>query len=63
MNYAAKKGRLFHLWWHPHNFGNNIRYNIDFLKKILDYQRVLNKKYDFQSLNMGEIANNIDKLI
>ena len=63
MNYAAKNGRLFHLWWHPHNFGNDIKYNIDFLKKILDHYRVLNNECDFQSLNMGEISSKIDELI
>lgn len=24
MTFAAKKGRNYHLWWHPHNFGENI---------------------------------------
>ena len=24
MTYAAKNDKLFHLWWHPHNFGNDI---------------------------------------
>ena len=25
MTHAAKKGLVYHLWWHPHNFGINIR--------------------------------------
>lgn len=25
MVHAAKKGELYHLWWHPYNFGANWR--------------------------------------
>tara|TARA_B110000003_G_C16618896_1_gene522336 strand:+ start:582 stop:1559 length:978 start_codon:yes stop_codon:yes gene_type:complete len=60
MKYAAINDRLFHLWWHPHNFGNDIEYNMDFLRKILSYYNVLKDKYNFQSLNMGEISKKIN---
>ena len=33
MNYAAKHGLTYHLWWHPHNFGANISENFSFLEK------------------------------
>ncbi len=35
MEFAAKHGKLFHLWWHPHNFGTNQAENLEFLEKIL----------------------------
>src|SRR5918911_2960418 len=35
MTHAAKDGLVYHLWWHPHNFGVDLDENISFLKKIL----------------------------
>jgi hypothetical protein len=35
MSYAAKKGKIFHLWWHPHNFGANTEENFVLLLKHL----------------------------
>ncbi len=56
MTIAAQKGKLFHLWWHPHNFGININENIANLKTILDHFVVLNKEYGFANLTMKEAA-------
>ena len=56
MKHAAKHHLIFHLWWHPHNFGINTEKNMENLIKILDYYLYLNKKYGFQSVNMAEIA-------
>jgi len=53
---AAKKRKLYHLWWHPHNFGKNTEENLRQLRALLDYYRVLQKQYNMQSLNMSEIA-------
>ena len=55
MTYAAKNGHLFHLWWHPHNFGVNLEKNMAFLKKILNHFEILHSQLGMQSLNMGEI--------
>jgi hypothetical protein len=55
MTYAAKNREIYHLWWHPHNFGDNPEENLSDLKKILDHFIECRKKYDFQSANMGEI--------
>lgn len=56
MTQTAKKGGIFHLWWHPHNFGANTQQNLQFLEKILVHYKHLNDQYDFQSSNMTEIA-------
>ena len=48
MKYAAKNNEMFHLWWHPHNFGVNIDENFDNLEKIfIEYKR-LNSAYNFK---------------
>ncbi|WP_082174509.1 polysaccharide deacetylase family protein [Bacillus sp. FJAT-27231] len=58
---AAKDHKIFHLWWHPHNFGKNIDENMDFLRGILDHYRYLQQKYEMRSLHMSEVAKLIAK--
>ncbi|WP_037321020.1 polysaccharide deacetylase family protein [Salegentibacter sp. Hel_I_6] len=55
MEYAAKMGQYYHLWWHPHNFGNNPNENLRELESILIFYRKLKNKYAMQSLNMNEL--------
>jgi peptidoglycan/xylan/chitin deacetylase (PgdA/CDA1 family) len=61
MTYAAKKGLLYHLWWHPHNFGTSTSQNFEMLEKILAHYKYLNGKYNFQSQTMNEVAIILDK--
>jgi peptidoglycan/xylan/chitin deacetylase (PgdA/CDA1 family) len=56
LEYAANHGLVYHLWWHPHNFGVNLAENLSFLEKILQSYQKLNTKNKMQSLTMGEIA-------
>jgi len=58
MKYAAQHHLIFHLWWHPHNFGLNTAKNMENLSEILDYYLYLKEKYGFQSLNMAELSQN-----
>jgi hypothetical protein len=61
MLHAAKEGKLFHLWWHPHNFGCYQDENFAGLIQILNYYKELNEKYGFISLSMCELSNNVSK--
>jgi len=56
MKIAAKEGRNYHLWWHPHNFGNCTSNNLLQLNEIIIHFNKLNKKYNFQSKNMAEFT-------
>jgi peptidoglycan/xylan/chitin deacetylase (PgdA/CDA1 family) len=56
---AAKEGYGFHLWWHPHNFGNNVNQNLYFLTDILEYYRFLYDRYGMLSLNMSEVQKKL----
>ena len=56
MLYAAKKGKVFHLWWHPHNFSTYTEENMYNLEMILKYYNLLKDKYGFQSNNMYELT-------
>jgi peptidoglycan/xylan/chitin deacetylase (PgdA/CDA1 family) len=56
MTHAAKNGLVYHLWWHPHNFGINQQENLSFLQKILEHYQLLRQKYAFNSLTMSELS-------
>jgi len=62
MNYAAEKGLIYHLWWHPHNFGNNIEENFSFLEKILKAYETLNRGDKMESENFIEIFTKTMKI-
>lgn len=57
MTYAAKNNQVYHIWWHPHNFGADIERNILFLEKILKHFSVLQKEYGMQSFNMQDLIS------
>lgn len=61
LNYAAEKGLIYHLWWHPHNFGADTKLNLAFLEAIFKHYLTLKDKYGMESLNMGELAENMEK--
>lgn len=53
---AAKNKKIFHLWWHPHNFGVNLAANIEFLRRILIEFKKLHEQHGLRSLTMSEVA-------
>ncbi len=61
MSYAARNGKIFHLWFHPHDIGADIDKNFEYLEKIMLHYQYLHRKYEFQSLNFAEIKNQIDE--
>jgi hypothetical protein len=56
MTRAAAEGHLFHLWWHPHNFGVDLRENLDVLSALLRHFSELQERYGMQSLSMADVA-------
>ncbi|MEW5423401.1 polysaccharide deacetylase family protein [Amorphus sp. 3PC139-8] len=56
MTSAALKRNVYHLWWHPHNFGINIEENLSALEKILVHFDVLRSEFGFSSASMGDIG-------
>ncbi|HEY0444519.1 MAG TPA: hypothetical protein VGC90_09875 [Candidatus Limnocylindrales bacterium] len=53
---AAARGRTYHLWWHPHNFGLHPSQNLAALRAILDTFAALRRTHGMQSLTMQEVA-------
>ncbi|MDD2767548.1 MAG: polysaccharide deacetylase family protein [Methylococcus sp.] len=56
MDDAAIHKRIFHLWWHPHNFGKDTALNIAFLERVLAHYSTLREHHGMQSMNMGELS-------
>ena len=59
MLHAAKTGKTFHLWWHPHNVGVRTDFHMKQLEDIFSYYDELKAKYGMRSLNMGEAAQEV----
>jgi hypothetical protein len=58
---AAKENKIYHLWWHPHNFGIHQEENVAFLKKILGHVATCRTKYGMQSLGMLDVVKQLEK--
>jgi len=56
MTQAAKAGEVYHLWWHPHNFGWHPEQNLKELETIVKHFEKLQKKYGMQSKTMTEVV-------
>jgi peptidoglycan/xylan/chitin deacetylase (PgdA/CDA1 family) len=58
LKFAAEKGLIYQLWWHPHNFGEHMDENFEFLENVLKYYDQLNKSGKIHSQNLIEIYSN-----
>ena len=52
MERAARLGKAYHLWWHPHNLATDPARNMNALEEILKKFEQLNKNYGWQSHSM-----------
>lgn len=57
MSSAARSGAVFHLWWHPHNFGVHQDENLRVLDCVLRHYDRLNETYDYRSATMRDVAD------
>ncbi len=62
ITHAAKNNLLYHLWWHPHNFGNQPDQSLKDLKVILEHFKICRKKYHMESLTMNEVYSKAQQL-
>lgn len=59
MTEAAVTDGIFHLWWHPHNFGVNIDRNVTVLNALLQHYQILRDKYDMRSVQMDDFSKGL----
>jgi len=60
MRRSAQEGSVFHIWFHPHNFGVNQDENFSVLNEILIEYRRLYDAFGWPSLSMGEVAEKMN---
>ena len=53
---AAEQRGIFHLWWHPHNFGAHTDKNLEFLRRVLEVFAECRSKHGMRSLSMAGVA-------
>jgi hypothetical protein len=56
MTHAAKNNEVYHLWWHPHNFGNNMDDNFIALEQLFKHYQILNNNLNFKSETMTGLS-------
>lgn len=56
MTQAAICGGVYHLWWHPHNFGGNVNRSILYLEKILQHFSRLRSSHGMESFSMKDFV-------
>ncbi len=61
IRHAAQHGRIFHLWWHPHNFAQHRVENFELLEQVLDEFDRLAVAEGMQSLAMADVATTISR--
>lgn len=59
MTHAAKHNEVFHLWWHPHNFGIDQTENFANLQTIINHYLLLKKQYGMESVSMEELGETV----
>lgn len=56
---AARVGEVYHLWWHPHNFGLDTENALKALGEIITVYTHCKETYSMESLTMEELSNKI----
>lgn len=56
LRHAARNREIFHLWWHPHNFGIHTDENLAFLRQVLEEWDRLRRDQGMTSMAMVEVA-------
>jgi hypothetical protein len=55
MKYAAERGEVFHLWWHPEDFAYHCNENLRFLRSVLRTFDSYRAQHGMVSVGMAEI--------
>jgi peptidoglycan/xylan/chitin deacetylase (PgdA/CDA1 family) len=62
MTRAAESGEVYHLWWHPHNFGWYPEDSLAGLQQILNHYQYCTERYKMTSLTMAETTAAVNAL-
>lgn len=62
MQKAAQLGEVYHLWWHPHNFGNDPVGSLKELNQVISWFTSLKNEFGMESLSMEGIGKRVKNL-
>ncbi|SEJ61575.1 Polysaccharide deacetylase [Cyclobacterium xiamenense] len=54
---AARKGEMYHLWWHPHNLAQHPDQSLEEVKIVLEHFSTYRERYSMESHSMGSLAH------
>ncbi|WP_110688272.1 polysaccharide deacetylase family protein [Salegentibacter sediminis] len=57
MSAAGMNKEIYHLWWHPHNFGGKPEKSLQELKHLLEHFQSCRNKFGFKSLSMAGVIS------
>lgn len=57
VKFAATEDAIFHIWFHPHNFGVHLEENLKVLEAILQAFAFARDRYGMRSLSMSTVAD------
>lgn len=63
LTYCAERGLLYHLWWHPENFGADAEENVAFLRKVLTHFATLRSERGMESRSMAEVRTLLEPAV
>ena len=52
ISHAARNGEVYHLWWHPHNFGGSPKESLSELEEVLQHFDLQKATYGMASMSM-----------
>ncbi|HUE96735.1 MAG TPA: hypothetical protein VMN39_08750, partial [Longimicrobiaceae bacterium] len=55
IRHAARNREIFHLWWHPHNFGRHAERSLSFLRSVFQGMDRCRSEHGLLSLSMAEV--------
>jgi hypothetical protein len=61
MTLAAQLGEIYHLWWHPHNFGNDPEKSLNELDQVIWHFLALKEKFEMESLHMKGLGEKVQE--
>jgi peptidoglycan/xylan/chitin deacetylase (PgdA/CDA1 family) len=61
LEYAARNDLIYHLWWHPHNFGVNLEQNLRMLRRVLTRFALLRERYGMLSVTLSELKTELNR--
>jgi peptidoglycan/xylan/chitin deacetylase (PgdA/CDA1 family) len=56
MDAAVTERGIFHLWWHPHNFGANLEQNLAFLGAVINHFKSKRDVHGMRSARMDDFS-------